>query len=135
MLLRNRTHRLLRNLFRHLLRKCVFSHLCSSMCKHLPEHRCLPTRFLRYFGIFGFRKIFRFFKHLICVSLFSYQCARLVPFGRSSVLFSDSSNIVSQAVCSVNTKFEIFLKRRWRDLNPRTGCPIYTLSRGASSAT
>ena len=25
--------------------------------------------------------------------------------------------------------------RRRRDLNPRTGCPIYTLSRGASSAT
>ena len=44
------------------------------------------------------------------------------------------------SVCGLSTAFFDFfnlfsVERRWRDLNPRAGCPTYTLSRGASSAT
>ena len=36
---------------------------------------------------------------------------------------------------SLKILFSLVVKRRKRDLNPRAGCPTYTLSRGASSAS
>ena len=56
-------------------------------------------------------------------------------------LSSSSSDILSYISLSVNNFFEVFFrsyfqtKRRKRDSNPRAGCPTYTLSRGASSAS
>ena len=45
---------------------------------------------------------------------------------------------ISYHICSfLSTTFlkPFYKKRRKRDLNPRAGCPTYTLSRGASSAS
>ena len=56
-------------------------------------------------------------------------------------LSSSNSDILSYIFLLVNNFFEVFFKRyfqtkrRKRDSNPRAGCPTYTLSRGASSAS
>ena len=55
----------------------------------------------------------------------------------------DSFHSITPKCLSVNTFFQLFFfskislkkERRKRDLNPRAGCPTYTLSRGASSAS
>ena len=56
-------------------------------------------------------------------------------------LSNSNSDILSYIFLLVNNFFEVFFKsyfqtkRRKRDSNPRAGCPTYTLSRGASSAS
>ena len=56
-------------------------------------------------------------------------------------LSNSNSGILSYIFLLVNNFFEVFFKsyfqtkRRKRDSNPRAGCPTYTLSRGASSAS
>ena len=60
-----------------------------------------------------------------------------------SLLLSSEATLISyHCVVCLSTTFLIYfwnifqcLKRRKRDLNPRAGCPTYTLSRGASSAS
>ncbi|CDC60652.1 unknown [Clostridium sp. CAG:448] len=39
------------------------------------------------------------------------------------------------ALKKINHRAVVYLWRRRRDLNSRTGYPVYTLSRGASSAS
>ena len=59
------------------------------------------------------------------------------------LLRSDSFHSITPKCLPVNTFFQLFSflkirlkkERRKRDLNPRAGCPTYTLSRGASSAS
>ena len=56
-------------------------------------------------------------------------------------LSNSNSDMLSYIFFLVNNFFEVFFKsyfqtkRRKRDSNPRAGCPTYTLSRGASSAS
>ena len=101
----------------------------------------------------------------VCCLLFSYQCSfLLLPFHATAFILYQSvsclsttflnyflslflnlsnsnSDILSYIFLLVNNFFEVFFrsyfqtKRRKRDSNPRAGCPTYTLSRGASSAS
>ena len=78
---------------------------------------------------------FLFVKHFF--ELFWKSC-----FSKLSLLF-DSFHSITPKCFTVNTFFQLFFfsktslkkERRKRDLNPRAGCPTYTLSRGASSAS
>ena len=88
---------------------CIPHFLRILMCKHISLLEMRSARFLRYFGIFGFRRIFQFFKHLICVSLFSYQCALSYSLVRSAAL-SDSFCILSHSVRTCQQLFFIFFK-------------------------
>ena len=45
------------------------------------------------------------------------------------------SVITSSATNEIITDNAVVVKRRWRDLNPRTGCPIYRISSADPSAT
>ena len=97
---------------------------------------------------------------LICVSLFSFQSSLVavsvtacLSYHKQSALsttflfFHRSAfalqlfylttvlRICQQLFSSFSNSFSVIRKRRRRDLNPRTAQTVYTLSRGASSAT
>ena len=50
------------------------------------------------------------------------------PLYQRSVITSSTTN-------KIITDKAVVVKRRWRDLNPRTGCPIYRISSADPSAT
>ena len=73
------------------------------------------------------------FQGLTYCSIFDFQ-------GPCAADLSATAYTVYHAVPDLSTTFLFFSvsfgkKRRKRDLNPRAGCPTYTLSRGASSAS
>ena len=87
-------------------------------------------------------------EHLLCCLLLSHATAYLDYHIviRLSTTFFDFLNLFHCHVFSRKRKrkkrnpnhlrfFSPVVKRRKRDLNPRAGCPTYTLSRGASSAS
>ena len=86
---------------------------------------------------FAFRNQLFYFitAFLTCQALFYFYFA---------IAYRDNFLTISHSQVFVNNLFKFFWtfyfvlffkKRRKRDLNPRAGCPTYTLSRGASSAS
>ena len=86
---------------------------------------------------FAFRNQLFYFitAFLTCQALFYFYFA---------IAYRDNFLTISHSQVFVNNLFKVFWtfyfvlffkKRRKRDLNPRAGCPTYTLSRGASSAS
>ena len=99
----------------------------------------------------------------VCCLLFSYQCSLLLSFHATAFILYQSVSCLSTTFlnyflllfwisqtatliyyhissCLSITFLKFFrnyfqTKRRKRDSNPRAGCPTYTLSRGASSAS
>ena len=67
-------------------------------------------------------------QHLFSIFFFFLYISDLV-----TIFKRQKKNLVNFSRFSLSKSFN--RKRRKRDLNPRTGRPVYTLSRGASSAT
>ena len=59
---------------------------------------------------------------------------RPLSYHLTNPLYSDVVVKVLTTVVIIHKHFE-FVKRRWRDLNPRTGCPVYRISSADPSAT
>ena len=82
-------------------------------------------------------------EHLLCCLLLSHATAYLdyhivIRLSTTfSIFFTAlfSPGRESKKSQSLKILFSLVVKRRKRDLNPRAGCPTYTLSRGASSAS
>ena len=98
----------------------------SSSESSLPAFGSSPLSGYLFSGIFGVRVLIRpysLFMLLFCLSAFADSVKYLITLIlRCQHLFSSFFH-------------PLRMKRRRRDLNPRAGCPTYTLSRGASSAS
>ena len=90
----------------------------------LPYRFCFVNNFF-YFLFGSFPKPFQISLKLPCRSQ-----RRVISYHNSASVSSTFLKFFKICFSSV-----FWMKRRKRDLNPRAGCPTYTLSRGASSAS
>ena len=102
----------------------------------ISPHLLLVNNFFRFFQIFFSTGKLSFSRWSFILPHCSVLCQQLFTF-----IFQSIYIMVEMAQKKKSQSLKILLllpigsKRRKRDLNPRAGCPTYTLSRGASSAS
>ena len=70
-----------------------------------------------------------------CLDVKGFQALNEQGMRESNSHLYQRSVITSSATNKIITDNAVVVKRRWRDLNPRTGCPIYRISSADPSAT
>ena len=114
----------------------IFMSASSDIFSILSHSDHSVNNFFRFFQIFFSTGKLSFSRWSFILPHCSVLCQQLFTF-----IFQSIYIMVEMAQKKKSQSLKILLllpigsKRRKRDLNPRAGCPTYTLSRGASSAS